>query len=288
MLLQPELLLSKGYRRCYISKIGHIRRYRAATNKGYTDKNIFKSRNCKKALFDKPFISLQYLLRSKKVFYFQRMRKLLILCIYLPIVVLAIPKNPHVFRGYKVEGYILLSTDTIRGYISIPLHGDEVDYSSLTKKVVFVDSLGESKMYRPDDIPGFGMHNDDVTSHYISVTKTGSSSKKIFLKKLVEGAVMLLVETIDRAGGYGHITSNGINYGSTYENDMSRVYYLRIGNARIVQMPFDEKTATIRKFELKKLLINLPESFTTSNERVEFSTFLTLLQNYNADITKKE
>jgi hypothetical protein len=215
------------------------------------------------------------------------MRKLFFFGIYFPVILLAIQKSASAVRGYTVDGYILLGADTIRGYISIPLDRDEVDYSSLTKRVVFVDSLDESKVYKPHDIAGFGLHNDDVTSHYISVAKPGTASKKIFLKKVVEGAVVLLVETVDRAAGY-RIRPNGIGIASVYESDITgRVYYLRIGNATIVQLPFDEKTATIRKFELKRLLHNLPDSFTTSNERVEFSTFITLLHSYNADIAKK-
>lgn len=186
-------------------------------------------------------------------------------------------------RTYKVEGYILLGADTIQGYIAIPIDGDEVDFSSLTKQVTFIDSVDKSKKYKPSHLNGFGIKVDDVVSNYISVAKSENASVNMFLKKVVEGEAMLLVEKIDQAAGYSTTGVYGMGSSKVYNKEFSKsVYYLKIGTNAIVKVPFDSKTASIRKREVKKLLVNLPESFVHSDEQIDFSSFITLLESYNA------
>ena len=186
-------------------------------------------------------------------------------------------------RSYKVEGYILLGADTVQGYIAIPIDRDEVDYGSLTKQVTFIDSADKSKKYKPSNLNGFGIKGDDVISNYISVAKSENSLRNIFLKKVVEEEAMLLVEKIDRAAGYATTTFYGMGSSQIYEKEINKsVYYLKIGTDALVKVPFDNKTASIRKRDVKKLLINLPESFADSDEQIDFSSFIILLESYNA------
>jgi hypothetical protein len=222
------------------------------------------------------------------------MRKLFLLIVFTITTTLCLGQK-NAFspaRSYKVEGYVLIDRDTIQGYISIPIDGDEVNYSTLTKQVTFIDRADRPKKYKPNDLKGFGLQKDDILSHYVSVAKSANSVKSIFLKKVVEGKAMLLVEKIDRAAGYRNqmiMTGNGFRSAPTYQKEINKnVYYLKIGDNNIFKIPFNKKTASIAKKELKKLLVNLPDSFASSDEQVDFSAFIKLLEGYNADSNKED
>jgi hypothetical protein len=101
-------------------------------------------------------------------------------------------------RSYKVEGYIVFGTDTIRGTISIPITDDELDYNSLATSVTFIDSLDNTRKYTPLKASGFGLRGDAVFGEYVSVSSLEGLDKDLFLKKyLTERSFYLSISWID-------------------------------------------------------------------------------------------
>ena len=202
--------------------------------------------------------------------YFRRMKKIAFLTLLLTATLTALAQS----RSYKVDGYILSGADTVTGTISIPVGKNSVDYASLSTQVIFIERSGKIRGHNPRTLAGFGLRGDDVLGDYVSVTTSDLVPRKLFLKKLVDGAVVLLEENAD------HLMRNKGN--GTYLVDHYRTYYLKNGVGPLVAVPLDPRTSAIRKKDLKKLLPGLPDSFTHSEEAVTISELIPILEEYNA------
>jgi hypothetical protein len=117
-------------------------------------------------------------------------------------------------RDMIKPGYIInLQGDTIRGYIHVPVDGNnKIKSAELFSHLDFSDSTGVRKRYKANDIIGFGgMISDSVISHVVSYenVKMGGyfadkTRKRVFLQRLEEGPVSVFYLE-HRNYGYGVI-----------------------------------------------------------------------------------
>jgi len=185
-------------------------------------------------------------------------------------------------RTYKVEGYILAGTDTVNGIISIPIRYDELDYYSLGTVVEFTDSLNQTKKYRPNKTPGFGLLGDAVFGDYVSIGLRENPDNYLFLKRVLAGAITLYENNLDRTVVKTTPTSVGANSHISQKQSVDEsIYYLQKNNEPLIKIQFDSKTSSVKKKDLKKLVNILPESFTNSDEEIDVSAFITILSDYN-------
>lgn len=185
-------------------------------------------------------------------------------------------------RSYKAEGYILNETDSVNGWILVPINNDVLDYYSLSMRVTFVNSAGEQKKYKPNDIKGFGFRDDEYLGHYISSTEAKGKPNDMFLKKLVIGNISLLEKKMDR-----NVTSYSSSGSSISNVDIHKsLYYVQKENEALIRVDFNKKTAIIQKKDLIKILDFLPDSFATSEEGVNFSDLVNIILIHNTKTGK--
>ena len=183
-------------------------------------------------------------------------------------------------RIYKLEGYIFPVKDTIKGYIAIPIRKGEVNYGSLANKVTFIDSLGNATTIYPGDIAAFGFKGEDVSGDYLSFKRPGFQGGKVFVKKLAGGDAVLVVDIVVKVyGGHGYASGPaGFNTASSTSTTQT-FYYLKIGNGSFENLPGNENRP-FSKNDLKKYLVDLPESFADSKDEIDISEVINIVSNY--------
>jgi hypothetical protein len=191
-------------------------------------------------------------------------------------------------RFYKIDGYIVIGIDTIKGIIAIPIERDEIDYGSLSKKVSFIDSIGKTKRYKPADINSFGLTDEAVRGTYMSAATDHKKVNDIFLKKIVDGEVLLLENRFDRAGGYTNTISlgtNGFGLNPSYQQEINKsVFYFKKSN-ELIKIELNKKNGLIKKNELQKLLDIFPQEYKNSDDEIGINEIVAFLTKFNSKLT---
>lgn len=221
------------------------------------------------------------------LFELNKMRKLLSLLLLLLILMNSLAQ---IYVGkkqfYKVEGYILEGTDTIRGIISIPIKFSDVDYNSLAMSVSFTDTMNHTKKYRPKTTAGFGLRGDVVLGDYVSIRLPDAEDYHLFLKRLLAGPIMLYEQNLDRTAMIQTPTGTGGHTVRKKSIDQS-IYFLQKGKEVFIKIEFDPQTTLLKKNDLKKLVEILPDVFANSDKELNPSDLLNILSDYNSNHQKE-
>ncbi len=193
-------------------------------------------------------------------------------------------------RSYKVEGYVVLGTDTIIGTIAIPITDDELDYHSLANSVTFIDSLNKTQKYTPRKASGFGLRGDAVFGEFESIKVEDDFGQTLFLKRVLNGKIILFEHKLDRTV----VRSYPSTFGGDFPKQTTRkesvnasIYYLKKGSDPLIMIQFNPKTLTVKKKDLKKLIDVLPDNFSNSDEEIDESELITILSDYNSKASKE-
>ena len=213
------------------------------------------------------------------------------LCTYFPCIffVLQVSAQMNSKNSYKANGYILQGTDTVKGWIAVPVSNEEIDYYSLTFRITFIDSSDHQNNYKPKDITGFGFQeNDEDLGNYISVTEADGLSKAKFLRIMLRGKISLFKEKLDRSTYRDLPSINAFGQPSAAVMAKSNIYktnfYVRQNNDALVKIKVNSKTGMLIKKDLKKALDSLPDSFKDSEEEIDISGFMDILLKLNATL----
>jgi hypothetical protein len=156
-------------------------------------------------------------------------------------------------RYYNIDGYIILDKDTVKGMICLPIEKDEINYAILRNKVIFQDSAGNKKQYKPKELQAFGLRGGDIEGDYVSYSSEYLSKR--FLRKIVAGKLSLLQEitTAPPQHAYSPVTGHMTTIPAPRSADKVRLYYLLQENGEPITIELDGTTSAIRKKDLKKI-----------------------------------
>jgi hypothetical protein len=152
----------------------------------------------------------------------------------------------------------------------------------LDKKVKFIDSLGTVQTFGPDKIQGFGLRDDAIQRNYETVILPEKGKPSYFLKKLVNGKIALYekLEVITPPPSMV-MGQNGNMTMMKSRSTTVTVYYLKNGDS-LTKIEMNRETYSIKKKELKQIISFLPESFINSDEEIDLSKLVSLLEKYNS------